>query len=194
METPLQAATCKRGSRRRLGAAATAGLGDCDRGMPGRRLSYARVGRHQEHRDGCCGDRCTEPGRNKTGRARNPIGEGLVVFSKSAGCAPEFLWITVSDSRTFTVYAVDESTQALTPGLGVLTSSPASDRAKLGSDAGSFGRRIRDEFCPNRAGPAVRGRPPITRRRASDGSRRWSRSGLLRGRPSAPSRGASGRA
>jgi hypothetical protein len=77
----------------------------------------------------------------------NPKGEGFVVFSKSESCAPKFMWVTVSDGSTFKVYAVDAPSQALTPKLDLLTSAPASERRKLGVDAESFGRIIRDEFC-----------------------------------------------
>jgi hypothetical protein len=77
----------------------------------------------------------------------NPKGEGLVVFSKSEGCGPKFMWVTISDADTFKVYAVDAASQTLTPRLALLTNAPLRERDKLGADAESFGRVIRDEFC-----------------------------------------------
>jgi len=77
----------------------------------------------------------------------NPKGQGFVVFSKSEGCAPKFMWVTISDDHTFKVYAADAPSQALTPTLGLLTDAPPQQREKLGVDAESFGRIIRDEFC-----------------------------------------------
>ena len=77
----------------------------------------------------------------------NPKGEGFIVFSKSEGCAPDYMWVTASDSETYKVYAVDEPSRALTPRLDLLTTAPASERRRLGIDAESFGRVIREEFC-----------------------------------------------
>ena len=69
------------------------------------------------------------------------------MFATSTQCAPEFMWVTISDRNLFEVYAVDASSQKLTPRLGVLSGVPAGQTAKLGSDAESFSRRIREEFC-----------------------------------------------
>ena len=77
----------------------------------------------------------------------NPKGEGFVVFARSEVCAPAFMWMAVSDGDRLTVYAVDAASQALTPRLDLLTSAPAPARKRLGVDAESFGRVMRDELC-----------------------------------------------
>ena len=77
----------------------------------------------------------------------NPKGEGFVVYCKSEGCAPKFMWVSTSDADTLKVYAVDAPSQALTPRLGLLTNALPRERDKLGVDAESFGRAIRVEFC-----------------------------------------------
>jgi hypothetical protein len=77
----------------------------------------------------------------------NPKGEGFVVFSRSEGCAPKFMWVTIYDVDTFKVYAVDAPSQTLTPRLALLTNALPRERDKLGVEADSFGHVIRDEFC-----------------------------------------------
>lgn len=77
----------------------------------------------------------------------NPKGEGIVVFSRAEGCAPRFMWVVVTSKP----YAVDAASQALTPRLDVLTSATASEQARLGIDAESFGRMMREELCQQAA-------------------------------------------
>jgi hypothetical protein len=76
----------------------------------------------------------------------NPGGEGVVVIVRpESGCVPKYGWLWLGGKNGS--YALDDASQALTPGMAQLNQASSSTLKRFGSDAQSFGSKIAKFAC-----------------------------------------------
>lgn len=83
------------------------------------------------------------PVLNRLRTTSNPRGSGVVVYVPStARCGPDVLWVANHET-----YALDERTQALTPGLRRVDEASAGALRSMGADAPDFASDLRQFVC-----------------------------------------------
>jgi hypothetical protein len=76
----------------------------------------------------------------------NPTGEGVIVFVRSeSDCGPKYSWLWLNN-RTPS-FALDSASQALTPGLTMLSKAPRRTLNRVGSEPQTLRTAIRDSMC-----------------------------------------------
>jgi len=76
----------------------------------------------------------------------NPKGEGIIVFARSEStCAPKYSWIWLNGNTPS--YALDAASQALTPGLRLLSEASNSTRKRIGSEPATFNEVVESSLC-----------------------------------------------
>jgi hypothetical protein len=89
--------------------------------------------------------RADSPVRYRLQSTSNPLGPGVVVFTRAgSSCQPDAWWLVASPQR---VVALSAPSQALTPAFPVLDDHTPYDHRDRPGDRASFDEAIRREVC-----------------------------------------------
>jgi hypothetical protein len=76
----------------------------------------------------------------------NPTGQGILVFVRASDCIPKYVWLWLNGRIA---YAVDATSQRLTPRLQTLNDAPPDIWRRIGSDPTRYPAEVRAAVCGN---------------------------------------------